>query len=228
MKKETLRCNIPAATSPSTPGDVSPSLAEEIANSVTHGLGLILSFAGLVILIQIAMQAGLLHIVGSTVFGISLVLMYAASTLYHSFRTPRIKRILRIIDHIAIYYLIAGSYTPFLMLLFDGKWRWGLLLVVWGLALAGTIFKLFFTGRFERASTLLYVGMGWMVVAFGRPLLDAIPSGGLVLLLAGGLLYTGGVIFFMWERLPFNHAIWHLFVLGGSCCHYFAVTLYLL
>lgn len=202
--------------------------AEEWANSITHGIGLLLSIVGLVVLLVFAVAQGEISvIVGSSIFGGTLVLMYTASTLYHSFRTPRIKHILRVVDHIAIYLFIAGSYTPFVLLYFDGGWPWTLLCLEWGIALAGTVFKLFFIGRFPALSTIIYLAMGWLIVLAIKPLIAAAPLGCLAWITAGGLCYTAGVAFFVWDRLPFNHAIWHLFVLAGSLCHYFALVLYL-
>lgn len=202
--------------------------AEEWANSITHGIGVVLSIIGFPILIVMAIARGEISLlVGSGIFGGTLVFMYAASTLYHSFRKPNLKRVLRILDHIAIYLLIAGTYTPFVLLYLDGGWAWTLLCLEWGIALAGIVFKLFFTGRFGIASTLVYIAMGWLAVGVLKPLLVAAPFGCVAWMAAGGLLYTGGIVFYAWERLPYNHAIWHLFVLGGSLCHYLALTLYL-
>jgi hemolysin III len=203
--------------------------AEEVANGLTHAFGLLLSIIGLFALIWFALQEGdLMHITSAGVFGGSLVFMYAASTLYHSFRRPDLKHVFRIIDHVSIYFLIAGSYTPFLLVHFQGWLQSALLMAIWTLALAGTAFKLFFTGRFVLLSTLFYVLMGWLVVIALEPFLRAVPTECVLWLLSGGLLYTGGVVFFLWERLPYNHAIWHLFVLGGSACHYTAVLLYVM
>ena len=205
-----------------------PTRAEEWANSITHGIGAVLSVIGLPVLIVIAVaRGGISLIAGCSIFGGSLVIMYAASTLYHSFRKPRLKHILRIIDHSAIYLLIAGTYTPFVLLYFEGGWVWTLLCLEWGIALVGIVFKLFFTGRFSAVSTIVYIAMGWLVVVGLSPLLAAAPLGCVLWIVAGGLLYTGGVGFYVWRRLPFNHAIWHLFVLGGSMCHYLALALYL-
>ena len=202
--------------------------AEEWANSITHGIGVVLSIIGLPIMIVMAVARGEISLlVGCSIFGGTLVFMYAASTLYHSFRKPNLKYILRILDHIAIYLLIAGTYTPFVLLYLDGGWAWTLLCLEWGIALAGIVFKLFFTGRFGIASTIVYIAMGWLAVGVLKPLLVAAPFGCLMWMAAGGLLYTGGVAFYAWDRLPYNHAIWHLFVLGGSLCHYLALTLYL-
>lgn len=205
------------------------SAAEELANSLTHGIGLLLSTAGLIALIYLAFSRGSsAHMTSAWVFGGSLVGMYAASTLYHGARKLRLKRILRIVDHIAIFFLIAGSYTPFLLVHFEGLLQTVLLITIWALALIGTAFKLFFTGRFVLLSTSFYVLMGWLIVLALDPLLAVIPFECALWLLSGGLLYTGGVAFFIWERLPYNHAIWHLFVIGGSTCHYAAVVLYVM
>lgn len=203
--------------------------AEEAANWLTHGLGLLLSLIGLFALVWPAITRGdLAHITSAWVFGGSLVFMYAASTLYHAFRDPRVKSILRIADHVAIYFLIAGSYTPFLLVHFEGRYQTTLLAAIWTLALVGTLFKLFFTGRFLRLSTSFYLLMGWLAMIALEPFLRALPAACVLWLLAGGLLYTGGVAFFLWEQLPFSHAIWHLFVMGGSTCHYTAVLLYVI
>ncbi|MCU0353305.1 MAG: hemolysin III family protein [Cytophagales bacterium] len=213
MKKETYR----------------QSIAEEIANSITHGIGALLSIAGLVILVVFACLRGdVWHVVSVTIFGTCLVLLYTASTLYHSFQSEKAKRIFRIMDHAAIYLLIAGSYTPFTLTLLRGGWGWSLFGIVWGLALGGIAFKLFFVSRFNVLSTIVYLLMGWMVVVAGGPLLENVPANGLYYLLAGGVAYSLGTVFYLWEKLPFHHAIWHLFVLSGSVCHFFAVLLYVL
>ncbi len=202
--------------------------AEEWANIVTHGFGALLSVVGLSALIILAVPQGEINLlVGCSIFGISLVILYTASTLYHSVRSPRLKHILRIVDHSAIYLLIAGTYTPFVLIYFDGGWVWTLLCLEWGIAVVGIILKLFYTGRFGIASTIAYIAMGWLVVVGMKPLLAAAPMGSVIWLATGGLLYTGGVVFFAWSRLPFNHAIWHLFVLGGSICQFLALALYL-
>ncbi len=204
------------------------AVAEEMANSVTHGVGLALSLVGLAVLLFFASRGEWVHLIGSAVFGVTLVFMYTSSTLYHSFRVPRLKRLWRLIDHIAIYCLIAGTYTPFVLVFFGDTQGWMLLSLVWGVALFGVVFKIFFLGRFPVFSTLLYIAMGWLVILELDTLLAAVPTGGLWWLAAGGLAYTMGVAFFAWERLPYNHAIWHLFVLAGSACHYVAVVRYAL
>jgi len=202
---------------------------EEIANSLTHGIGALLSIVGLILLVTIAaLEHDPLRIASFTIYGVSLVLLYLASTLYHGLRPPRVKRAFRIIDHCSIYLLIAGTYTPFLLIGLHNAQGFLLLGIVWGLAFLGILFQVAFRGWFTRLSVLTYVGMGWMVVLVLRELLASIPLGGFILILAGGLAYTGGIIFFGWKKLPYRHAIWHLFVLGGSICHFFAVFFYLL
>jgi len=198
--------------------------AEEIANSVTHGIGLVLSIAGFVVLLVLAILRGTAwHIVACSVYGASLVCLYAASTLYHVAISPKLKRALKIFDHSAIYLLIAGTYTPFLLLNLRGPWGWSLFGVVWGLAFAGILFKLWFMDHFEHASTGVYVAMGWLVIVAAKPVLAHVPLATLIWLIAGGILYSTGVVFYVWKRLPYSHAVWHVFVLGGSICHYFAV-----
>jgi len=205
------------------------TVKEEIVNAVTHGIGTGLSVAGLTLLVVLATLRGdVSRVVSFSIYGASLVILYLASTLYHSFQSPRVKGVFRVIDHASIYLLIAGTYTPFLLICLEGVWRWALLGIVWFLALAGVGFKAFFTNRFRRVSVLAYIAMGWLSVIGLRQLLVAVPLGGLLLLAAGGITYTVGVVFYSWKRLPYNHAIWHLFVMGGSICHYFAVLLYLL
>ncbi len=205
------------------------SLGEEIANSVTHGIGAALSVAGLTLLVVLAAIYGdVWRVVSFSIYGSSLVILYLASTLYHSFQNPRVKSVFRVLDHASIYLLIAGSYTPFLLVSMRGVWGWSLFGVVWGLALIGVAFKVFFIGRYEVLATAAYVLMGWLAVIAFKEMLVRVPPGGVALLIAGGVTYTAGVIFYAWEKLPFNHAIWHLFVLGGSIFHFFAVLFYIL
>ena len=202
---------------------------EEIANSITHGIGLVLSLAGLVVLIILALLHGnTWHIVSCSVYGGTLVILYLASTLYHSIQSPQVKHLFRVIDHIAIYLLIAGTYTPFTLVNLRGSWGWTLFGLVWGLALFGILFKLLFANRHRTSPVVVYLLMGWLAVIAIKPILVLIPIGGLLWILAGGVAYTIGVLFFAWDRLPFNHTIWHLFVLAGSICHYFAVMFYVL
>jgi hemolysin III len=205
------------------------SFAEEFANSVTHGVGLGLSLAGLVVLIILtALRGTAWHVVSCTIYGSTLVILYAASTLYHSIQSARAKRVLRIIDHGAIYLLIAGTYTPFTLVNLRGGLGWTLFGVVWGLAALGIVFKVFHVDRFPIASTLVYLSMGWLVVIAWKPMMTLIPAGGIALIAAGGAAYTLGVFFYAAKRIPYNHAIWHLFVLAGSIFHYVAVLLYVL
>jgi hemolysin III len=197
---------------------------EELANTVTHGIGLLLSVAGFVVLLVLAFLRGTAsHIVACSIYGATLICLYAASTVYHAVISPRLKRALKIFDHSAIYLLIAGTYTPFLLLNLRGAWGWSLFGVVWGLAVAGVIFKFWFVDHFEHLSTAVYLAMGWLVIIAAKPVLAHVPSATLLWLIAGGLFYSSGVIFYVWKRLPFSHVVWHLFVLAGSTCHYFAV-----
>jgi hemolysin III len=198
--------------------------AEHLADSLTHGMGVLLSIAGLVLLIVFAaMRGNVWNVVSFTIFGSSLIILYLASTLFHSIRQASINRILQRIDHSAIYILIAGSYTPFLLGPLRGAWGWTLFGIIWGLAILGILYKTFYFNRFTKLSTLIYIAMGWLVVIIFRQLLVSLSTATLIFLVSGGLSYTFGTIFYSWERLPFNHAIWHLFVLGGSICHFFAV-----
>lgn len=202
---------------------------QEIANSLTHGLGIALSVAGLAVLVVLAsLHATVWHVVSFSIYGASLILLYTSSTLYHSFRSPRLKRIFRILDHSSIYLLIAGSYTPFVLVNLRGGWGWSLFGVIWALSLVGIFVKAFHTGRFKGVSTAVYLLMGWLVVIAIKPLMNSMPAGGIAWLLAGGLAYTGGAALYMLKRIPYHHAIWHLFVLAGSICQYFAVLLYVL
>ena len=202
---------------------------EEIANSITHGIGAALSIAGLVVLVVFAaMQGDVWHIVSFSIYGSTLILLYLASTLYHSFPQPRVKRIFKIIDHSSIFLLIAGTYTPFMLTSLRGIWGWSLFGVVWGLAITGIVFKSIFISRFKKVSILVYILMGWLCILVVRQMIEHIPYLGLLWLLAGGLCYTLGVIFYAWKSLPYHHAVWHLFVLGGSICHYFSILFYLL
>jgi len=163
------------------------------------------------------------HVVGAVIFGTTLVLLYTMSTLYHALRNQRAKRVFHILDHSAIYLLIAGTYTPFCLSTLRGGWGWSLFGVVWGLAALGVAFKSVYTGRFEFLSTAVYLAMSWMVLVAAMPLWRALHRDGLAWLLAGGFCYTLGVVFYSWHRLKFHHAIWHLFVLAGSLCHVVAV-----
>jgi hemolysin III len=200
---------------------------EETFNSITHGIGALTSIAGLVLLIVFSSIYGSTsHIISCTIFGVTLVLLYTASTLYHSFQKPNIKHFFKILDHSCIYVLIAGTYTPFMLVTLRGVLGWTIFAAVWFMALAGILFKVFFVHRFQIISTIAYVAMGWIIVLAIKPLFQTLQSGGIIWLICGGLAYTLGVIFYAWKKLPFNHAIWHLFVLTGSTCHFFAVMFY--
>ncbi len=193
---------------------------EELANSITHGIGIALSVGGTVVLtVKAVATADPWRMVTYPIFGLTMILLYTASTLYHAHTDPQHKARLKVLDHISRFYLIAGTYTPITLVAMRGNWGWTIFAVVWGLALAGTVFKLFFTGRFTVVSTALYVAMGWIAAAAIVPLFQSVPGQTLVWLFAGGLFYTVGIVFYAWHRLPFNHAIWHLFVLGGTACH---------
>ena len=200
------------------------TVAEEVANAITHAVGVVLSVVALVLMVVYASSGGdAWRIVGASIFGSALILLYLASTLYHALPQPSVKRIMRIFDHSAIYVLIAGTYTPFLLGYMRSTLGWAMFGVLWGAAIAGIVFKFFFIGRFDKISTLLYVAMGWTIMVAIKPALELVPAGAMVLMLIGGLAYTGGVIFYLWDRLPYNHAIWHLFVLAGSATHFAAV-----
>lgn len=205
------------------------TLGEEIANSVIHGVGIVLGIAGLGVLTAFASLYGdAWHIVGCSVFGAALILLYTASTLYHSIPLPRVKAVLQTLDHSAIFVLIAGTYTPFLLVNLRGPWGWSLFGVIWGLALVGIVLRIVRGRRSTLLSVGLYVGMGWAVVAAIEPMLNSVAPGGLLLLLLGGLAYTLGIVFYAWKRLPYHHAIWHGFVLAGSISHFFAILFYVI
>jgi hemolysin III len=201
------------------------TLGEEIANGITHGIGTGLSIAGLTVLVLLAVLYGdVWRIVSFTIYGSTLVLLYLASTLYHSLQKPGVKRLFQFFDHSAIYLLIAGTYTPFLLISVRGAWGWTLMILIWGLAFLGIGFKALYFDRFQRLSALSYVFMGWLSVIIGRTLFSHIPQTSLIWLAVGGVIYTVGIIFLAWRKIPYGHTIWHLFVLGGSICHYFAVV----
>ena len=205
------------------------SSLEEIFNSITHAIGALVSIAGLVLLIVFSSIYGnSSHVISCTIFGFTLVLLYTVSTLYHSFRKPNLKHLFKILDHSCIYILIAGTYTPFMLLTIKGVVGWSMFALVWSLTVIGIIFKVFFVHRFNIISTIAYILMGWLVVFAIKPLFQTLPGGGLALLICGGLAYTLGTIFYSWDKLPFNHAIWHLFVLTGSVCHFCAVIFYVI
>lgn len=205
------------------------SVGEEIANSATHGVGAALSIAALAVLVTLAgLHGDVWRVVSFSIYGASLVLLYLTSTLYHGFQSPRVKLVFRMLDHSAIYLLIAGTYTPFTLVTFHGGWGWTMFGIIWGLAIAGIVQTVLFFNRFPVVSVLTYLGMGWLVVVAIKPLLAVMPVAGMAWIAAGGLFYTLGVVFYAVKTIPFNHAIWHLFVLGGSVCHFFAILFYVL
>jgi hemolysin III len=205
------------------------SIIEEIWHAITHGLGLALSIAGLTIMVAFAsMDGSIITVVSSAIFGTTLILLYGSSTLYHAITHHDIKQRFQQFDHASIYLLIAGSYTPITLVSLGGAWGWSIFVAVWTIAMIGICLTFVYPRRFEKLSLLLYVIMGWIIIIAIKPLLESMESGGLWLLLAGGLSYTVGILFYVWEKLPFNHAIWHLFVLGGSILHFFMVLLYII
>jgi len=198
---------------------------EEVANALTHGIGVVLAIGGGAVLITMtALSAGAREIISVAIFSAALVLLYAASTAYHVARHPRTRFRLKVLDHCAIFLLIAGTYTPFTIAAIRGTWGWALFGVIWGLALFGILFKIFFTGRYAYLSTATYIGMGWLVLVAFVPLTQALTPAALFWLIAGGVMYTAGTLFYHNKRLPYSHAIWHLFVLAGSVCHFTSVT----
>ncbi|MGB2983096.1 MAG: hemolysin III family protein [Candidatus Bipolaricaulia bacterium] len=203
-------------------------LGEDIANSITHGIGAVLSLVGTALLLYRASGNGTpLHLASFAVYGMTLVLLHLSSTLYHSLRHPGARRVFWVFDHCSIYLLIAGTYTPFLLLSLWGRWGLTLLVVIWTLAIVGIVMKSVFIGRFRGISFAVYLLMGWMIVLAAREVWLRVPHRALVYIAVGGGFYTLGTIFFAWKRLPFNHAIWHLFVLGGSVAHYLGILFYL-
>lgn len=206
--------------------DEHSSLKLEIANSITHGIGILFGLAALPVLSALAVTKNhTVAVVGAAVYGFCFLLLFTFSTLYHAFQNPRVKRVLNIFDHISIYFLIAGTYTPFLLNYMLNATGITLLSVLWGLTLVGILFKLFFTGRFNYASTAVYIGMGWILLFGGRSFFAVIPWPVLTMIIIGGLLYTVGTLFYLWEKLYYHHVIWHLFVLAAAICHYVAVLL---
>lgn len=200
------------------------SQREEVANSVTHAVGWLLSVVGLVVLVVTAAETGgALRIVSCAIFGTSLILLYASSTLYHALPSERAKRIFRVFDHSAIFLLIAGTYTPVSLVAIGGAWGWSLFGCVWFLAAIGILLSTLAHGRWRWLSITLYVTMGWLVVVAIKPLVASLDTRSLALVVAGGLAYTLGLVFYAWKRLPYSHSIWHLFVLAGSVLHWFAV-----
>ena len=203
--------------------------AEERINIASHAVGLLLSIAGLLALVARALLHGnTLQLVSCSVFAVSMITLYTASVAYHSARAPVLRTRLRTVDHAAIYVLIAGTYTPFALVTLQGTAGWVLFGVIWGMAVTGIALKLFFTGRYKLFSTLMYVFMGWLIVFFIKPLVASFPPAGLAWLLAGGIAYTLGAVLYSIPRVPFHHAVFHVFVLLGTTCHFVAVYFYVL
>ena len=203
------------------------SAGEELANSISHGLGLVLALVALPVLVLSAMRIGSTHfMVGASVFGVTMVLLYLASTLYHSMRHEATKRLCRLFDHSAIFLLIAGTYTPFTLGVLRGAWGWTLLAIVWLLAIAGIVVKALPRTRHSWISMVLYLVMGWLALVAIKPIWELVPAPGILLILAGGLAYTGGLAFFAARTLRYSHFIWHLFVIAGTTFHFFAVLWY--
>lgn len=202
---------------------------EEVANSLTHAFGLVLSLAGLTALVTAAaLRGGSIEIVSCGIYGTTLVVLYTTSTLYHGIPFAASKRVLRIFDHLAIFLLIAGTYTPFVLIALRGAWGWTLFGIIWTLAAIGVAIELSQLRRFRRAMIALYIAMGWVGLIAIKPLVAALPSAGLWLVFGGGVSYTFGVVFYRWRSLRYHHAVWHLFVLGGSVLQYLAVLNYVL
>ncbi len=197
---------------------------EEIANAITHGLGALMAIAALVILtVFSALKGNAWHVVSFTIFGVTLVILYSASTLYHSLTNEKVKVLFRKLDHMSIYLLIAGTYTPFCIAVLNNWIGWTLFGIIWGSAILGIVLKAFFTGQKEWLSTTLYVVMGWVAIIAIKPLFDSITLTTFILLITGGVFYTAGTYFFVKDRIKYFHSIWHLFVLAGSTFHFFAV-----
>ena len=197
---------------------------EELANSLTHGLGVVLSIAGLVVLVVCAAVYGnAWHIVSFSIYGSSLIVLYASSTLYHSVKPYTVKKVFRILDHSAIFILIAGTYTPFMLVNIGGAWGWSIFGIIWACTISGIVLNVFFIGKFQKLSIAIYMGMGWLCVAASKEIVTYVPHLSIALLVLGGLFYTFGVIFYVWRKLPYGHAVWHLFVLAGSIFHYCSV-----
>lgn len=209
------------------PAERPQTLGEEIANSVSHGIGLLAALVAFPVLVVAALHRGdQAGTVGAIVFATTMVLLYLASTLFHALPPNRAKRVFQILDHSAIYLLIAGTYTPFTLGVLRGAWGWTLFGLVWGLAVVGTVFKAFGGVRYTTFSTWVYLAMGWLVLIAIEPVLTLVPKWGLFWLVAGGLAYTAGTVFFMAERIRYFHFVWHLCVVAGTACHFFAVLWY--
>ena len=205
------------------------SRGEEIAHAVTHGIGMLGSLVALVVLVvQASAHDDTLLVVGVSVFGASMLILYSASTLYHALTAERAKRVFELLDHGAIYLLIGGTYTPFLLVVIGGSWGWSMFGVVWGLAVLGIIYEVVLRRPWKWVSLASYLALGWLLVVVAKPLVAALPPGGLVLIAAGGAAYTGGAVFYAWRGFPYHHAVWHLCVLIGTGCHVLCVLKYVI
>lgn len=197
---------------------------EEIINSITHGIGALLSIIALIALILLAGKLDdIWYMVSFSIYGCTLIILYLSSTLYHSFSNPKIKNLFARFDHVSIFLLIAGTYTPILLTSIRGIWGWTLFGIIWGLALVGAVIRSIYLHRFRKLMVAVYLGMGWMFVLAGKQIFLSLPSTSIIFLVLGGIAYSVGVIFYMWRNLPYSHGIWHLFVLAGSVLHFFAI-----
>lgn len=203
-----------------------PRLGDILANAITHGVGAAFALAGAAYVIMASTHGNAWQVIGCSIYGVTLVLVYVCSTLYHSLVRTRARHVFHILDHSSIYLLIAGTYTPFCLVSLRGRLGWTLFAIVWSLAIAGVVFKSLAIGRFEMASAVIYLGMGWLAIFAMRPLLHAVSWHGLLWLGVGGVAYTVGIVFFAFDRVPYFHGIWHVWVLAGSIAHYFAILFY--
>jgi len=202
---------------------------EEVANSIIHGFGMLFSLAALVLMIIFsALEGTAWHVVSTSIFGVTLLLLYTSSTLYHALTNRKAKNLFQIFDHSSIYLLIAGTYTPFTLVTLRGPLGWTIFGIVWGMAVLGILFKIFFVKRFVFLSTLIYIIMGWMIIIGINPLMQNIDPNGIFWLVTGGILYTLGTVFYIWRKFRYHHAVWHLFVLAGSFCHFWCVLFYVI
>lgn len=204
------------------------SVGEEIANSITHGIGAALGVAALALLVVFgSIRGDAWRIVGFSIYGATLIVLYISSALYHALTAPRAKRVFWALDHSSIYLLIAGTYTPVILATMRDAWGWTIFGLIWAMAAGGIVFRIFASGKLKLISVLLYVAMGWLAIIAIEPMVRMLPAGLIAWLLVGGACYTLGVAFYLWKRLPFGHAVWHLFVLAGSISHFFGMMLYL-
>ncbi|MGO3183928.1 MAG: PAQR family membrane homeostasis protein TrhA [Aequorivita sp.] len=201
-------------------------IQQELVNSIIHGFGIIFGIVGIPILIAFAIKSdNTLGVIGAAIYGFCFLQLFTSSTLYHGFQHAEAKRVFQILDHISIYFLIAGTYTPFLLIYMNNTFGITLLTVLWSLTAVGIVFKIFFTGKWNIISTLAYIAMGCIMVVGGRTFFNAIPAGVMAMILIGSVLYLLGVIFYLWKKYPYNHAVWHFFVLAAAVCHYVAILM---